>query len=151
MTDVSLRTMTPEDYPQVYALWQSIHGFALRSVDDSREGIERFLRRNPSTSVVAVSAGSIVGSILCGHDGRRAGLYHVCVREDFRRRGIGKAMVDFCLEALKAERISKVTLVAFTRNGTGNTFWQGLGWTARPDLNTYDYTLVPDNLVRINP
>ena len=49
-----IRTMTMEDYEGVYALWTKIRGFGLRSVDDSREGIERFLRRNPTTSVVAV-------------------------------------------------------------------------------------------------
>ena len=85
--------MTMEDYDGVYALWTKIRGFGLRSVDDSREGIERFLRRNPATSVVAVEDGRVVGSILCGHDGRRGCLYHVCVDEEYRRRGIGKSMV----------------------------------------------------------
>ena len=80
-----VRTMTIEDYDGLYALWMTIKGFGIRSIDDSREGVERFLRRNPSTSVVAVSeSGEIVGGILCGHDGRRGCLYHVCVRSDYR-------------------------------------------------------------------
>ena len=66
-----IRTMTMEDYNGVYELWTKIRGFGLRSVDDSREGVARFLRRNPTTSVVAVEDGRVVGSILCGHDGRR--------------------------------------------------------------------------------
>ena len=66
-----IRTMTIEDYDEVYSLWTKIRGFGLRSVDDSREGIARFLKRNPTTSVVAVEDGKVVGSILCGHDGRR--------------------------------------------------------------------------------
>ena len=70
-----IRTMTIEDYDEVYALWTKIRGFGLRSVDDSREGIARFLKRNPTTSVVAVEDGKVVGSILCGHDGRRGCLY----------------------------------------------------------------------------
>lgn len=65
-----IRTMTIEDYDEVYSLWTKIRGFGLRSVDDSREGIARFLKRNPTTSVVAVEDGKVVGSILCGHDGR---------------------------------------------------------------------------------
>ena len=88
-----VRIMTIDDYDGVYALWTKIRGFGLRSVDDSREGVERFLKRNPTTSVVAVEDGKVVGSILCGHDGRRGCLYHVCVDEDYRRRGIGRAMV----------------------------------------------------------
>ena len=63
--------MTIEDYDEVKALWMTIHGFGIRSVDDSREGIERFLKRNPTTSVVAIEDGHVVGAILCGHDGRR--------------------------------------------------------------------------------
>lgn len=63
--------MTIEDYDQVYHLWKTIHGFGIRSIDDSREGVERFLKRNPTSSVVAEEDGKIVGCILCGHDGRR--------------------------------------------------------------------------------
>ena len=79
-----IRTMTIEDYEQVHDLWMKIHGFRIRSVDDSKEGVERFLKRNPTTSVVAVEDDKIVGAILCGHDGRRGCLYHVCVDEAYR-------------------------------------------------------------------
>ena len=71
-----VRLMTIEDYEQVRALWMTIKGFAIRSIDDSREGVERFLQRNPTSSVVAVEDGTVVGEILCGHDGRRGCLYH---------------------------------------------------------------------------
>lgn len=120
-----VRVMSIDDYNQVYALWTKIHGFGLRSVDDSREGIERFLQRNPTTSVVAEEEGKIVGAILCGHDGRRGCLYHVCVDEEYRMRGIGKSMVVFAMEALKKEKINKVSLIAFTKNDIGNAFWNG--------------------------
>ena len=130
-----IRTMVIEDYDQVKALWMTIHGFGIRSVDDSKEGVERFLKRNPTTSVVAEEDGKIVGAILCGHDGRRGCLYHVCVAEGYRRRGIGKEMVVFCMNALKAEQINKVSLIAFTRNDIGNAFWNCIGWTKREDLN----------------
>ena len=86
----TIKPMTIEDYDGVYALWKKIKGFGIRSIDDSREGVERFLKRNPTTSVVAVRDGRIVGSILCGHDGRRGCLYHVCVDEKYRRQGIGR-------------------------------------------------------------
>lgn len=141
-----VRTMTIDDYDEVRALWMSIKGFGIRSVDDSREGVEAFLRRNPLTSVVDIEDGKIVGSILCGHDGRRGCLYHVCVAEDYRMRGIGKEMVVFCMNALKAEHVNKVSLIAFTRNDIGNAFWKQIGWTKREDLNYYDFTLNEDNI-----
>lgn len=145
-----IRTMTIEDYEEVHALWMKIHGFGIRSIDDSREGIERFLKRNPSTSVVAVEDGKIVGSILCGHDGRRGCLYHVCVDEAYRMRGIGKSMVVMAMEALQAEQINKVSLIAFTKNDIGNAFWKGIGWTRREDLNYYEFTLNEENITAFN-
>lgn len=146
-----IRTMTIEDYDGLYTLWHTIKGFGIRSIDDSREGVARFISRNPSTSVVAVSeGGEIVGGILCGHDGRRGCLYHVCVREDYRRKGIGKAMVVYCMNALKAEHINKVSLIAFTVNDIGNAFWNRIGWTKREDLNYYDFTLNEANITAFN-
>ena len=130
-----VRLMTIEDYDQVRALWMTIKGFAIRSIDDSREGVARFLRRNPTTSVVAVEDGKVVGAILCGHDGRR---------------GIGKAMVVFCMDALKAEKINKVSLIAFTKNDIGNAFWHSVGWKQREDLNYYDFVLNSENIEAFN-
>lgn len=146
----TVRTMQPEDYDQVYELWMTIRGFPIRSIDDSRAGVERFLLRNPTTSVVAEMDGRVVGAILCGHDGRRGCLYHVCVREGFRRMGIGKAMVVACMEALRKEQISKVSLIAFTKNDIGNAFWKCIGWTKREDLNYYDFVLNRENIEKFN-
>lgn len=145
-----IRTMTIEDYDGVHDLWMSIKGFAIRSIDDSKEGVERFLKRNPTTSVVAVEDGKIVGGILCGHDGRRGCLYHVCVHRDYRMQGIGTAMVVFAMNALKEEAISKVSLIAFTENDIGNAFWKRIGWTQRLDLNYYDFTLNEKNITAFN-
>ena len=141
-----IRVMTKEDYDGVRALWMKIKGFGIRSIDDSREGIERFIKRNPATSIVAEMDGKIVGSILCGHDGRRGCFYHVCVDENYRRRGIGKTMVVHAMEELKKEKINKVSLIAFTKNDVGNAFWNQIGWTKREDLNYYDFTLNEENI-----
>ncbi|MCC8167724.1 MAG: GNAT family N-acetyltransferase [Clostridiales bacterium] len=145
-----IRPMRMDDYDEVYALWMSISGFGIRSIDDSREGVERFLKRNPSTSVVAVCDGKVVGSILCGNDGRRGCFYHVCVAEAYRKRGIGKSMAVACMRALQAEGINKVNLIAFKSNEVGNQFWKGEGWTFRSDLNYYDFTLNERNITRFN-
>ncbi len=112
--------------------------------------MKRFLARNPHTSVVAVSDGKIVGSILCGHDGRRGCFYHVCVKEEYRKRGIGRQMVIFCMRRLQEESINKVTLVAFRDNEIGNAFWNEEEWTFRDDLNTYDFVLNEENITSFN-
>lgn len=147
---IFIRSMTIEDYDQVYALWKTIHGFGIRSIDDSREGTEIFLRRNPISSIVAEEDGEIVGAILCGHDGRTGTFYHVCVREDCRNRGIGRRMAAAAMRALQAEHVNKVSLVAFKTNALGNQFWQDAGWVKREDLNSYEFILNEENITRFN-
>lgn len=147
---IYIRTMTSADYDGVRDLWMGIKGFAIRSIDDSRKGVEAFLRRNPATSVVAEIDGEIVGAILCGHDGRYGHLYHVCVKKEFRRLGIGKGMVVFCMQALHNEKINKIALIAFTSNDVGNAFWHKVGWKQRKDLNYYDFTLNEANIIAYN-
>lgn len=148
--DAIIRAMTIEDYDKVYALWMSIRGFGIRSIDDSREGTARFLKRNPTTSIVAELDGKIVGSILCGHDGRCGCFYHVCVDERYRNRGIGKAMASAAMRALQAEQINKVSLIAFRKNEIGNQFWHGAGWNERCDVNYFDFVLNDENITRFN-
>lgn len=148
--DFKIRTMEETDYEKVYDLWTTIHGFAMRSLDDSKEGVTRVLKRNPGLSVLAESDGQVVGSILVGHDGRRACFYHVCVKEEYRKHGIGKAMATEAMMRLKAEGINKVQLVAFKDNALGNGFWQAEQWIMRDDLNVYDFVLNEENITAFN-
>ena len=149
-SEIQFREMCIGDYSQVRALWMTIRGFGIRSLDDSREGVERFIRRNPATSGVALDQGRVVGAVLCGHDGRRGCFYHVCVHEDYRKKGIGKAMAVFAMKALQKEQINKVSLIAFKSNEVGNRFWRSVGWTFRDDLNYYDFTLNDANITEFN-
>ena len=136
-----IRNMTISDYDRVYALWLSCSGMGLNDVDDSREGIERYLRRNPATVFVAEEGNEIVGVIMAGHDGRRGYIYHTAVHPDARKKGIGRALVGAALEALKAEGITKAALVAFERNKEGNAFWEQMGFSERNDLTYRNRTL----------
>ena len=115
-----IRIMTPDDYDAVHACWMACTCMGLNTIDDSREGIIRYLERNPNTCFVDEQEGTITGAILAGHDGRRGYIYHTAV--------------NAALHALANEGIIKVALVAFSRNDAGNAFWESLGFTARGDL-----------------
>lgn len=145
-----IRIMKSEDYEQVYDLWLRISGFGIRSIDDSKEHIVRFLRRNPTTSFVAEEEGRIVGSLLCGHDGRRGCFYHVCVDKAYRKHGFATKMAQAALEALQEEGINKVNLMAFVNNELGNAFWKEKGWNCREDVNLYEYNLNLNNITTFN-
>lgn len=130
-----IRKMTIEDYDQVYALWLSCESVGLNTVDDSREGISRFLRRNPETCFIAEQEGEVIGSILAGNDGRRGYIYHTAVSPDRQRMGVGSALVEAAVAALKAEGITKAALLVFASNEKGNAFWEKHGFTLRTDVN----------------
>ena len=103
---MNIRLMTPEDYDALYALWLATPDMGLNDVDDSRDGIGKFLARNPHTCFVAEDGGALLGAIMCGHDGRRAFIYHLAVVQACQRRGIGKALLDAALCALEREGAS---------------------------------------------
>ena len=148
MQEVVIIPMVPEDYDEVRALWLTIRGFGIRALDDSREDVERFILRNPTTSVVARVNGKIVGSILCGSDGRQGALYHVCVAKEYRRRRIGTQMVGFCMHQLRYMGINKVSLIAFAKNDIGNAFWNKIGWIRKTDVNYYVFDLNEKNITK---
>ena len=139
---IRYRTMDISDYDGVYALWMSCKNMGFNDVDDSWEGIGRYLKRNPTTCFVCELDGRLAGIILSGHDGRRGFIHHMAVAEAFRRQGVGKALVDRALEALKAEDISKVALLTFKYNEAGNAFWERQGFSLREDLNYRNRALV---------
>lgn len=126
--------MTPEDYHGVYELWSNTPGVGINDIDDSYDGILKYLIRNPSSCFVAEETGEIIGVIMSGHDGRRGFIYHTAVRLDCRGKGVGTALVNAAIEALRNEGIIKVALVVFYTNENGNTFWEKLGFIRRDDL-----------------
>ena len=139
---MEIRAMRLTDYDAVYALWRACAGMGLNDYDDSREGIARYLRRNPETCFVAEADGAIVGAVLAGHDGRRGHINHLAVASEHRRRGLGHALVEAALAALSRQGITKVNLVVFADNTGGNAFWERLGFTTRPDLTYRNRVLV---------
>lgn len=130
---MEIRVMTEKDYASVYQLWVSYPDMVLDSLDNSEEEIVRFLKRNPETCLVALEDESFIGTILIGTDGYRAYIYHVAVHPYFRKKGVGKALVEQALSAVKKLGIHKVSLVGFEKNQQANLFWEKMGFSARND------------------
>ena len=132
---MNIRIMTINDYEQVYKLWINTPGMGLNNLDDSKEGIVKYLKRNPNTCFVVEKHGVIIGVILSGHDGRRGYIHHTAVSTSEQRNGVGTALVTAVISALKNEGINKVALVVFDNNEKGNVFWEKQGFFMRDDLN----------------
>ena len=133
----TIRLITIDDYDQMFELWNSTEQSkrALNPVDDSREGIDRYIKRNPTTCFGAFSGEQLVGIILTGHDGRRAIIHHMCVHPDCRRQGIARMLVQKAEDALRKEGITKVFGLVFKDNDVANDFWEKQGYTLRTNLN----------------
>ncbi len=123
-----IRTFTIKDYDKVIDLWKKTPGVGLRSMDIKREGMLWFFVRNPNSNFVTVNQDKIIGAVLSGHDGRRGDIYHICVEKVHRQKSIGRQLMKYVTDAMKEEKITKLALVRFTKNGLENDFrepWDG--------------------------
>ena len=138
--NITIHEMDITDYDQIYQLWESSENIGL-SKADSRYGITRFLERNPGMSYVAWKGDVLVGTVLCGHDGRRGYIHHLMVHPDHRRQGIGQSLVSRCMFALTRIGIQKCHLFVFEDNIGGIKFWENLGWTKRVELTMMSHVI----------
>jgi ribosomal protein S18 acetylase RimI-like enzyme len=135
-----IRALEPRHHPAALALWRASEGVGL-GTSDSRERFERFLARNPGTSFGAFRGAELVGTALCGHDGRRGYLHHLAVAPAHRGKGLGRDLVARCLDALAHEGIEKCHLFVFGGNADGLAFWARAGWTERTELRMWSRTV----------
>lgn len=134
-----IRPFRLSDHAQAHTLWVHTPGVGVRANDDSEEGIARFLQRNPGLSFVAMDGDALVGTILCGHDGRRGVIYHLVVAPSARRQGVGRALLRAGVSALQAEGIARGHLFAFQDNAEGLAFWRGVQAIERVDLAMFSF------------
>jgi len=134
------REMKIGDYQKVFALWSDTEGMGL-SDSDSEEEIAKYLSRNPGHSFVCEYGDRIVGTILCGHDGRRGYIYHVAVSEEHRKRGIARMLLTKALDSLRNAGIRKCHLMVFGANLAGREFWEHVGWQRRDDIVIYSKSI----------
>ncbi len=124
---IVIRQMSIQDYNDVLALWRSSKGVVVSDAD-SRDSIERYLNRNASLSLVAYDGKVLVAAVLCGHDGRRGFIYHLAVRKEYQRRGIGRQLVEQCLKGLSLANIDTCHIFILDDNKEALVFWEKMQW-----------------------
>jgi len=137
-----IKAMDIEDYDEIINLWKNTDGVGLSGSDDSKKSIKIFLNKNPNTCFVAEYKNEIIGTIMAGNDGRRGHIYHLMVKPEHRKNGLGKKLMEKTEKALKKEGIKKIFLVAFKNNKIGNIFWKNNGYEIRNDLNYRDKRII---------
>jgi N-acetylglutamate synthase len=125
--EIETREFAIDDYEGAVELWKRVEGVEIAEGDD-REGVAQFLARNPGLSRVATDRSRIVGVAFCGNDGRRGYIYHLAVDSDYRGRGLGKRLVDECLEGLRRLGLQRASIMVASDNPHGREFWTKCGW-----------------------
>ena len=141
MAEIIVKPFTIEHYADVYDLWDRCPGVGLSGADEIN-AIASYLERNPGMSFIALAGTGVIGAILGGHDGRRGYIHHLAVDPSARRQGVGKLLVENCLEALERVYIQKCHLFIFHENEGGIAFWEANGWTMREDIMVMSKHLV---------
>ena len=133
-----IEKMDIKDYLEIKKLWKNTNGVGLSGNDDSKKSIKIFLEKNPNTCFIAKYNEDIIGTIMAGNDGRRGHIYHLMVKEEYRKNGLGKILLWNVEKSMKKEGIRKILLVVFRNNKNGNKFWENNGYIIRKDLNYRD-------------
>jgi N-acetylglutamate synthase len=128
-----IETMKLSDFAAVSRLWRTSEGIGLNE-SDTRANIGLFLKRNPQMSFVARKGRTIIGAVLCGHDGRRGYLHHLAVAKNHRGNGLGKKLVEASFAALARAGITRCNIYLINSNTAGEAFWNHNGWNNLDDV-----------------
>jgi ribosomal protein S18 acetylase RimI-like enzyme len=138
---IEILPMAVEDFEAVTTLWNGMEGVGLNESDDPLQ-LRAFLDRNPGLSLVARDGSRLVGAVMCGHDGRRGFLYHLAVLPEYRNHGLGRAMVERCLDALGSLGLLKCNILVYVDNLSGDQFWKRGGWFDRSELKLMQHDIL---------
>src|ERR1700740_2581474 len=129
--EIQTREFSIDDYDNAVQLWKRVEGIEIAEGDDE-ESVAGFLARNPGLSRVATDGSSVVGIALCGHDGRRGHIYHLAVDPKYQGHGLGKRLVDECLDGLRRAGLQRAIILVAHDNLRGRQFWKHCGWEEIP-------------------
>jgi N-acetylglutamate synthase len=132
-TAVTLEIFEPRHIAAARALWERSDGVGLSEADEPA-ALASFLIRNEGLSFVAVQHGRVIGTVLCGHDGRRGLIHHLVVCADHRRQGLARRLLQSGLAALHQAGIGKCHLLVFRSNADGLAFWRAVGAQERVSM-----------------
>ena len=127
-----IRKMVINDYNELITLWKNTDGIGINGYDDSKKAIKKFLERNPNTCfVMEYNKTEIIGTIMGGNDGRRGFIYHLMVKPEHRKNGIGKKLLEKTETSFGKAGLRRINLVVLKKNITGNKFWDENGYEIR--------------------
>jgi ribosomal protein S18 acetylase RimI-like enzyme len=136
-----IRNASVADVPSLLALWESAAENDSRPAD-TREAVLALLHRDPAAVLLACDAdGELVGSIIAGWDGWRYHLYRLAVRHDWRRQGVGSALLDAAEARFQALGATRADAMVLSGNSLGQRLWRASGYTEQREWRRWVKTL----------
>ena len=129
--EIATREFSISDYAAALELWQRVEGLEVAEGDD-KGGVAQFVARNPGLSRVAIDGSTVVGVVMCGHDGRRGYIYHLAVDPIYQGRRVGKRLMNECLDGLRRAGLKRALILVANDNPRGRKFWKRCGWEEVP-------------------
>lgn len=127
MPDLRIRPFTQDDEEAVIPLWD--RSGLIRPWNDPHKDIRRKMEVQPDLFLVASLDGVLAGTVMAGYEGHRGWINYLAVAPEFRRSGIGRALMERAEELLRAAGCPKINLQVRAGNGAAVAFYRRLGFT----------------------
>jgi ribosomal protein S18 acetylase RimI-like enzyme len=120
------RAATAKDVQPVLDLWagsRSEHA----ETPDSAEAVRTLLHTDPGSLLVA-DDGEVVGALIAAFDGWRGNMYRLAVRQDRRREGIARRLVQYGEARLREKGAPKATALVGRGDEDAEALWRAAGY-----------------------
>ncbi len=127
---VQVRPCTAADHARVIELWHAC-GLVVPWNDPVRD-LALKLAVQPEGLLVAEDAGRVVGTVMVGYEGHRGCINYLGVDPAYRRRGIGRLLMQHAEQGLRAAGCPKINLMVRTSNRAVIEFYKRIGFAEDP-------------------
>jgi len=122
--DTLIRQCRLDECDTILSLWQETE--TTPSVTDDLEVLRQLVRENNELFLVAEHDGRIVGTIVGGWDKWRGNIYRLAVSPEYRRQGIGRALVQEVERRLAERGTRKISILVEHKDAQAVSFWHSL-------------------------
>lgn len=134
MLNFSVRPYTDQDQDDLIRLWEKVFPGAPPHNNPAKD---LRTRRDvpPELFLVAIHEDVIIGTVLAGCEGQQGWVYYLGVDPDYRRQGIGSALMKRVEAGLLAKECREVSFQVWASKSEVQAFYETLGYQAEDRLS----------------
>lgn len=140
ISPMKLSRLASSDYENALTFWRRARGMGTTGIETT-ERLASFLKRNPGLSFKITDRDEIIGTILCGHDGRRGYLHHLAIAPAYTDQNVARTLIDRSLRSLERHGIRRCHIFISAQNKGGQEFWKSVDWDEQGDLTVFSHDI----------